>query len=192
VSAAGAAAGLAGADGAASGGAAPGAASGGDAAIGPARDGDAEAIAALNNRYAADGLTLPRTPAFVAARLESYRVARDGRGRLVGCVAVDEYAPSLAELVSLAVAPEAQGRGLGRRLIAAAEGLARQRGYAELFAVSLADTLFLAAGFRASSIAHYPEKAARYAAVSRSELSIGKKFLFVKRPGAAPRAGRRR
>ena len=95
--------------------------------------------------------------------------------------AVDEYAPSLAELVSLAVAPEAQGRGLGRRLIAAAEALARQRGYAELFAVSLADTLFLAAGFRASSIAHYPEKAARYAAISRSELSIGKKFLFVKR-----------
>ncbi len=189
MSAAGAAAGLAGAEGAAPGGAAPG----GDAAIGPARDGDAEAIAALNNRYAADGLTLPRTPAFVAARLESYRVARDGRGRLVGCVAVDEYAPSLAELVSLAVAPEAQGRGLGRRLIAAAEGLARQRGYAELFAVSLADTLFLAAGFRASSIAHYPEKAARYAAVSRSELSIGKKFLFVKRLSAPQaRPARRR
>ncbi len=149
--------------------------------VAPARPEDAAAIAALNNRYAPDGLTLPRAPAFVAARIESYRVARDAEGRVVGCVAVDEYAPSLAELVSLAVAPEAQGQGLGRRLIAAAEALARQRGYAELFAVSLADTLFLAAGFRASSIAHYPEKAARYAAISRSELSIGKKFLFVKR-----------
>jgi amino-acid N-acetyltransferase len=80
-------------------------------AIGPAHDDDAPAIAALNNLYAADGLTLPRTPAFVAARIESYRVARDAEGRVVGCVAVDEYAPSLAELVSLAVAPEAQGRG---------------------------------------------------------------------------------
>jgi amino-acid N-acetyltransferase len=154
-----------------------------------ARDDDAAAIAALNNRYAPDGLTLPRTAAFVAARLESYRVALDAAGQVVGCVAVDDYAPSLAELVSLAVAPEAQGRGLGLRMIAEAERLARQRGYAELFAVSLADTLFLAAGFRASSIAHYPEKAARYATVSRSELSIGKKFLFVKRlaPRAAPR-----
>ena len=152
-----------------------------DLTIAPARAEDAAAIVALNNRYAPDGLTLPRTPAFVAARVESYRVARDAAGQVVGCVAVDEYAPSLAELVSLAVAPEAQGRGLGRRLIAAAEALARQRGYGELFAVSLADTLFLAAGFRASSIAHYPEKAARYAAISRSELSIGKKFLFVKR-----------
>ena len=174
----------------------PNAAAGQAVEIVPAREGDAPAVAALNNRYAPDGLTLPRTPAFVAARIESYRVALDG-GCVVGCVAVDEYAPSLAELVSLAVAPEVQGRGLGRRLIAAAEQLARQRGYAELFAVSLADTLFLAAGFRASSIAHYPEKAARYAAVSRSELSIGKKFLFVKRlaehaPGAGARGGRRR
>ncbi|HEY0780452.1 MAG TPA: GNAT family N-acetyltransferase [Gemmatirosa sp.] len=158
-------------------------------AIVPARLADAEAIAALNNRYAPDGLTLPRTPAFVAARIESYRVVRDPGaaggplrdGPLLGCVAIDEYAPSLAELVSLAVAPEAQGRGLGRRLIAAAEALARQRGYPELFAVSLADTLFTAAGFRQSSLARYPEKVARYAAISRSELSIGKKFLFVKR-----------
>lgn len=152
-----------------------------DPAITPARLTDAAAIAALNNRYAPDGLTLPRTPAFVAAHIEGYRVARDAAGAVVGCVAVDEYAPSLAELVSLAVAPEAQGRGLGRRLIAAAEALARGRGYPELFAVSLADTLFTAAGFRQSSIARYPEKIARYAAVSRSELSIGKKFLFVKR-----------
>lgn len=149
--------------------------------ITPARLDDAAAIAALNNRYAPDGLTLPRTPAFVAAHVESYRVARDPAGHLLGCVALDEYAPSLAELVSLAVAPEAQSQGLGRRLIAAAEALARQRGYPELFAVSLADTLFTGAGFRQSSIARYPEKTARYAAISRSELSIGKKFLFVKR-----------
>lgn len=152
-----------------------------DIAIVPARPDDAPSIAALNNRYAPDGLTLPRTPAFVAAHIDGYRVARDATGALVGCVALDEYAPSLVELVSLAVAPEAQGRGLGRRLIAAAERLARQRGFETLFAVSLADTLFTRAGFRPSSIAHYPEKAARYAAISRSELSIGKKFLFVKR-----------
>ena len=159
--------------------------------IGPATETDAGPIAALNNLYAADGLTLPRTAAFVAARIDSYRVARDAAGHVVGCVAVDEYAPSLAELVSLAVAPEAQGRGLGKRLIAEAERVARQRDYAELFAVSLADTLFLGMGFQQSSIAEYPEKQARYAAISRSELSIGKKFLFVK-DLTVPRARERR
>ena len=160
--------------------------------ITPPHDDDAAAISTLNNRFAADGLTLPRSATFVAARLDGYRVARDAAGRVVGCVAIDEYAPSLAELVSLAVAPEAQGQGLGRALIAAAEQLARQRGYAELFAVSLADALFLTMGFRESSIAHYPEKAARYAAISRSELSIGKKFLFVKRLDAAAPVARDR
>ena len=162
------------------------------ATIGAALDTDAPAIAALNNLYAADGLTLPRTAAFVAARAESYRVARDATGAVVGCVAVDEYAPSLAELVSLAVAPQAQGQGLGKRLIAEAERVARQRGYAELFAVSLADTLFLGMGFSQSSIANYPEKQARYAAISRSELSIGKKFLFVKSLTAPKPRERRR
>jgi amino-acid N-acetyltransferase len=160
-------------------------------AIGPAAEIDAGPIAALNNLYAADGLTLPRTAGFVAARIDGYRVARDAAGHVVGCVAVDEYAPSLAELVSLAVAPEAQGRGLGKRLIAEAERVARQRDYTELFAVSLADTLFLAMGFVQSSIENYPEKQARYAAISRSELSIGKKFLFVKSL-TAPRARERR
>ena len=160
--------------------------------LGPAADVDAAAIAALNNLYSADGLTLPRTAAFVEAHLESYRVARDASGRVVGCVAVDEYAPSLAELVSLAVAPDAQGKGLGKRLIGEAERLARQRDYTELFAVSLADTLFLGQGFEQSSIADYPEKQARYAAISRSELSIGKKFLFVKALDTAPARPRRR
>jgi len=161
--------------------------------IGAALDTDAPAIAALNNIYAPDGLTLPRTPSFVASHVDSYRVARDASGKVVGCVALDEYAPSLAELVSLAVAPEAQGQGLGKRLIAEAERVARQRGYTELFAVSLADTLFLGMGFAQSSIADYPEKQARYAAISRSELSIGKKFLFVKPLDVpAPRARRRR
>jgi amino-acid N-acetyltransferase len=149
--------------------------------IEPARWDDAPAVAALNNLFAPDGLTLPRTPTFVAERIDAYRVARDEGGRVVGCVAVDEYAPSLAELISLAVAPEAQNQGLGRRLVAEAERVARQRGYDELFAVSLADGLFLGLGWDESSIVRYPEKQARYRTISRSELAIGRKFCFARR-----------
>ena len=66
--------------------------------------------------------------------------------------------------------------------------LANRRGYPQLFAVSLADTLFLGAGFTQSSIDQYPEKIWRYRAISRSELSIGKKFLFVRElPPKPPR-----
>ena len=149
-----------------------------------ARWDDAPAIAALNNIFAPDGLTLSRTATFVAERIDGYRVARGADGQIVGCVAVDDYSPSLGELISLAVAPEAQGRGLGRRLVEEAERVARQRGYDELFAVSLADGLFLGLGWQETSIVRYPEKQARYRLVSRSELGIGRKFCFTVRPAA--------
>jgi amino-acid N-acetyltransferase len=145
---------------------------------------DVPAILTINNAFAPDGLTLPRTEAFVLAHLQDFQVIRNAKNQVLGCVALDEYSPSLVELVSLAVAPNAQGKGLGRQLIAAAVELAQQRAYPEIFAISLADQLFLHMGFRESDIAHYPEKIARYAAISRSELSIGKKFCFS-RPLAA-------
>ncbi|MCU0625817.1 MAG: GNAT family N-acetyltransferase [Gemmatimonadaceae bacterium] len=143
-------------------------------------DDDVAAIVALNNRFAPEGLTLPRTPAFVQAHLDDFRIVRGARGDVVGQVALDEYSPSLAELVSLAVAPEAQGHGLGRALIEAAVQLAARRGYPRLIAVSLADTLFLRSGFTQSNLDDYPEKTWRYQGVSRSELSIGRKHLFVR------------
>jgi len=146
-----------------------------------ADDGDIPSIVALNNLYAPDGLTLHRSHAFVTAHLQDYQVIREADGRVIGQVALDEYSPSLVELVSLAVAPDRHGQGLGRRLIAAAEQLARERGYPELFAISLAEPLFLAMGFRESTIVDYPEKIARYRSISRSELSIGRKFCFTKR-----------
>jgi amino-acid N-acetyltransferase len=145
---------------------------------------DIPAIVALNNLFAPDGLTLPRSVDFVTAHLQDYQVVRDADGGLLGCVALDEYSPSLVELISLAVDPCAQGRGIGRRLILAAEELARQRGYPQIFAISLAEQLFLSAGFSESTIDVYPEKIARYAKISRSELSIGRKFCFVRQLSA--------
>ncbi|MBC7561918.1 MAG: GNAT family N-acetyltransferase [Gemmatimonadaceae bacterium] len=157
-----------------------------------ATDADVPRIVALNNQFSADGLTLPRTSEFVRTHLSDYRLVRGPDGSIWGQVALDEYSPSLCELVSLAVAPAAQGKGLGRHLITAAVDLANRRGYPQLFAVSLADTLFLGAGFMQSSIDQFPEKIWRYRAISRSELSIGKKFLFVRDlPPTPPRKPRK-
>lgn len=150
----------------------------GDVYVHHAEERDIPAIVALNNLYAPDGLTLSRSVAFVTAHLADYQVIRNDDGSILGQVALDEYSPSLVELVSLAVAPDQQGKGIGQRLITAALHLARERGYPELFAISLADSLFLRMGFRESSIVEYPEKIARYRSISRSELSIGRKFCF--------------
>ncbi len=151
-----------------------------------AKDRDIASISALNNLFAPDGLTLPRSEEFVTNHLQDYQVVRDTDGSVLGCVALDDYSPSLVELVSLAVLPTAQGHGIGRRLIEAAQALASERGYPELFAISLADQLFLGMGFQDSTIDRYPEKIARYQKISRSELSIGRKFCFSFRPSVQP------
>lgn len=153
----------------------------GDVEIHHAEERDIPAIVALNNLYAPDGLTLRRTEEFVTLHLQDYQVIRGPGGRILGQVALDEYAPSLVEIVSLAVAPDQQGQGLGQCLITAAESLARERGHHEIFAISLAEPLFLGMGYTLTSIEIYPEKIARYRSISRSELSIGRKFCFTKK-----------
>jgi len=145
-----------------------------------ANETDLQALVALNNRFAPDGLTLTRSADFAYAHLADYRIIRDADGGVLACVALDEYSPSVAELISLAVSPDAQGIGYGKALIAAAERLARRRGYAELFAVSYADDLFLSCGFEHAALSAYPEKVARYAK-DRSEIEVGEKHCFMKK-----------
>ena len=154
-----------------------------------AHDADVPALAALNNRFAPEGLTLRREESWVAAHIDDYRVIRDDNGHVLGCVCVDDYSPSLAELVSLAVQPELHGRGYGRALIDAAVALARMRGYPEMFAVSFADNLFLSEGFARVDIARYPEKKIRYDRVSDDEWTVGQKHCFAIRlsEAVAPR-----
>jgi amino-acid N-acetyltransferase len=154
----------------------------------PARDEDIPAITALNNAFAPQGLTLMRTQDFVETHLADYRVVRGADGRILGCAALDDYSPSLAELVSVAVDKEAQGQGIGRILIEAIEQLARKRGYPEIFAISFSDQFFLGMGYAATSIVQYPEKEARYASIDRSELTVGRKHCFSKKLEPSPRA----
>ena len=144
-----------------------------------ALDSDVTALSELNNHFAPQGLTLPRSESWVSNHIDDYRVVRDEHGHVLGCVCLDDYSPSLVELVSLAVQPSLQGKGMGSALIAAAVDLARRRGYPELFAVSFSDNLFQHCGFRFGDINRYPEKRARYASVSDDEWTVGQKHCFV-------------
>ncbi len=142
---------------------------------------DIQGIVALNNKYAPAGLTLERSPEFVYAHLADYRVIRDADGAIIACAALDEYSPSVVEVISLAVSQDEHGVGHGKALIRAVEQLARKRGYAEIFSVSFSDDLFLACGFEHTALANYPEKIARYEKIDRSEIKVGEKHCFMKR-----------
>ena len=148
-----------------------------------ANETDLQQLVALNNRFAPQGLTITRSEEFAYAHLADYRVIRDADGDVLACVALDEYSPSIVELISLAVAQDGQGLGYGKALIAAAEKLARQRGYAELFAVSYSDDLFLSCGFARAALSGYPEKISRYTKIDQSEIQVGEKHCFMKTLG---------
>jgi len=159
--------------------------------IEPAHVDDITALSELNNQFSPQGLTLPRSESWVSSHIDDFRVARDEHGHVLGCVCLDDYSPSLVELVSLAVLPEQQGKGLGSALIGAAVDLARRRAYPELFAVSFSDSLFQHCGFRFGDINRYPEKRARYAKVSDDEWTVGQKHCFVMdlEPATPPAVG---
>ena len=141
--------------------------------IRPATVADAAAVRALIDRHVASGTLLPRSEEFIAAHCHNFLVA--GERAVVGCVHLDEYSPSLAELRSLAVAPAAQGGGVGRALVAATERLARRRGYGTLFAVSNDEEFFRKHGFL---LRHIPEldrersEVSRYKGVYAKELAV--------------------
>lgn len=124
---------------------------------------DAADIVALIELHVSDGTLLPRGEAFVAAHAPDFIVAERG-GRIVGCVHLDEYAPSLAEIRSLAVAESERGTGVGTLLVAALERLARARDYTTLFAVSNRDDFFRRRGYLDR---HIPELDRERSAVSR-------------------------
>lgn len=76
-----------------------------------------EELAALAERYAAPA------GAMLLARLD---------GRPAGCVAFRTVAPGVCEMKRLFVAPDAHGRGIGRRLCMRLIALARERGFATM------------------------------------------------------------
>ncbi|HEY0778797.1 MAG TPA: GNAT family N-acetyltransferase [Gemmatirosa sp.] len=126
-----------------------------------ARPSDVAGISALVTSWAAEGLLLPRGETEIAAALDDYLVAVDAAGRVLACAAVREYAPSLAEIVSVAVARWAHGGGIGARVVAAAEGLARVRGHREVFAHTRNPEFFTAIGYECVDRGLYPEKRGR-------------------------------
>jgi amino-acid N-acetyltransferase len=89
---------------------------------------------------------LPRTAEELNELLPTGFVA-EYEGRIVGFVALEIYSRKLAELRSLCVAPELQGRGIGRKLVEECVALARERSIFEVMAITSQDDFFRSCGF---------------------------------------------
>jgi len=124
----------------------------------PAHTSDAEAICHLVNYYAERGRMLHRSLESTYEALREFQVAVEDDGTVVGCVAVDLFWADLAEVKSLAVAPERQGRGIGRRLLEAAVADARRLRAARLFTLTYEESFFRKMGFQRIDRDTLPEK----------------------------------
>jgi amino-acid N-acetyltransferase len=117
-----------------------------------ARMSDAAAVHRVIAHYAGEGLLLPRTEAEIREHISRFLVLvekQNGEEKVLGCVALEPYGRDLAEIRSLAVAPEARGKGrnVGDRLMKAAMDTARRRKIARLFAVTHRPDFFSRYGF---------------------------------------------
>lgn len=157
------------------------------AQIRPARVADIEAMRALIDRYAAEDRMLSRSREFLVEHLRDFVVAEDD-GEFTGCCALAVLTPDLAEVRSLAVRPEAGGRGIGASLVDACVAQARRLGLRRVFALTLVPEFFERCGFTLTSLGRLPEKSASECPVCPKRANCDEHAMLLHLDGTRPEA----
>lgn len=89
---------------------------------------------------------LPRTLDELDHLIDTLFLAEMG-GEIVGCAALEIYSNKLAEVRSLSVRSDLQGKGVGKLLVHACVDLARERNILEVMAITSNENFFIACGF---------------------------------------------
>lgn len=96
--------------------------------------------------FVSQGALLPRTFDELEDFIDTFFIAHYD-GKIVGCAALEIYNKKLCEIRSLAVDPNTQGLGVGKKLVIACVELAQKEGIFEIMAISAAEEFFKACGF---------------------------------------------
>ena len=129
----------------------------GEARIRKARMADVEPIHRMITEWSRLQRMLPRSRAELYESLRDFQVA-EADGRVVGCAALVIAWENLAEIRSLGVAADYQGRGIGRRLVEACLAEARRIGVRRVFALTANVAFFQRLAFRSVPKEELPHK----------------------------------
>ena len=151
-----------------------------------ARIEDVEDMRALIAQYAREDRMLERTREFLVDRLRDFVVAEDDGFQ--GCCALAVLTPDLAEIRSLAVRPEASGRGIGKALVDACVTEARRLGLRRVFALTLVPDFFERCGFTLTSLGRLPEKSAAECPVCPKRFACDEHAMLLHLDGTKPDA----
>lgn len=118
---------------------------------------DVAAIHAIIQPYADAGRLLPRSVSELCENVRDFVVAeRDGQ--VMGCGALHLYGTHLAEIRSIAVAPEAKGQGAGRALVEALLAEAKRHGVTCVCLFTRTPEFFAHLGFEVARREELPDK----------------------------------
>jgi amino-acid N-acetyltransferase len=122
--------------------------------------GDMKIIHKLLNRYADQGLLLPRPLSELYDHLRDFNVlVEQGESeKILGTCALGICWEDLAEIRSLAVVEDRQGGDYGRKLVDACLEEARSLGLRKVFALTYAETFFSKLGFKVVEKSTLPQK----------------------------------
>lgn len=124
-----------------------------------ARIGDVVTTQKLLAGFAQKGKLLARSLSELYTNLRDTFVVQDeSTGQVMGCCSLHIIWEDLAEIRSLAVADEYQGRGLGRALVEACVAEARELGIKRLFTLTYETGFFEHVGFRVVDKNIFPQK----------------------------------
>ncbi|MBQ9787309.1 MAG: GNAT family N-acetyltransferase [Lentisphaeria bacterium] len=119
---------------------------------------DVDRIFELLEIYSVKKVVLSRSRDDIALFIGNFVVA-EYEGEVCGCAAVRDFGNDLLEIRSLVVAPELQGKGVGKAIIGMiVEKVKAHREYWRLFALTLQPEFFRTLGFREVPKALFPEK----------------------------------
>ena len=126
--------------------------------IRPARVGDVPAIQELIRTFADRKLMIRRSLGELYESIREFLVETDDEGRVIGCAALHVFWEDLAELKCLAVSEEAQGRGVGRRLVDACWEAARELEIPSVFTLTYVPDFFEKCGYAKVEKSDLPHK----------------------------------
>lgn len=146
------------------------------------------------NRYAAEDRMLERSRDFLFEHLRDFVVAEGTAGSsrgapsptFLGCCALAVLTPDLAEVRSLAVRPEAAGRGIGQALVHACVAEARRLGVRRVFALTLVPEFFERCGFILTSLGRLPEKSAAECPICPKRFKCDEHAMLLHLDGTIP------
>lgn len=126
--------------------------------IRPARVGDVPAICDLIRIFAERKLMIRRSLGELYESIREFLVATDDEGKILGCAALHVFWDDLAELKCLAVSEEAQGQGVGRRLVDACWASARELEIHSVFTLTYVADFFEKCGYQQIEKSDLPHK----------------------------------